>query len=233
MQKLSTPEYLTRHIPLPQWQDYLDASDEFPECPEGRWNRELNEQECLTFIQKWEGKAKEWRGKTKLAEFIVGLEFYREKIIIRNKLGYGRWLDYVDKVLGISRMTSSSRMKLAKEAIWKLGIVKPPKHPKMRHIIKAVQFLNTDVKLVLHLCLEIADEEKQKDTQQKQPVITSFSDLDLMVARLLSGIDEGILNFDSWGEEAKVKAPDWFNRLNNEIVSRQLYMKDKMKGGRK
>ena len=75
-------------------------------------------------------------------------------------------------------MTSSSRMKLAKEVIWKLGIVTPPKHPKMRHIIKAVEFLNTDVNPVLHLCVEIAQEEEHKNTQRRERLITSFSDLD-------------------------------------------------------
>lgn len=231
MQKLSTVEYLAKYISPGEWEVYLDALDEFPECLEGRWNWELDEEESLSFIQKWEGKAKEWRGKTKLAEFVVGLEFYRQKIIVRSKLGYGKWLPHVEEQLHISRMTSSSRMKLAKEVIWKLGIVTPPKKPKMRHITKAVQLLNTDVNLVLHSCVEIAEEEEKQ--QDKQRVITSFSDLDPVVVRLLTGIYEGIAIFDSWKEEARAKAPDWFNRLTNEIVSPQLHVQDKMKGGRR
>lgn len=231
MQKLSTVEYLTKYILPGEWQVYLDALDEFPECPEGRWNWELNEEESLAFIEKWEAKAKEWGGKAKLAEFVVGLEFYRQKIIIRNKLGYGKWSDYVKKVLGISRMTSSRRMKTAREVMDKLGIVTAPKKPTMRHIIKAVQLLNADVTAVLHSCLEIAEEEEKH--QDKQRVISSFSDLDPEVVRLLTGIDEGILCFDSWKEEAKVRAPEWFNRLNNELFSRQSNVEDnKMKGGK-
>ena len=138
----------------------------------------------------------------------------------------------MEQVLHISRMTSARRMKTAKEVIWKLGIITPPKEPRMRHVIKAVQILNADVTVVLHSCLEIAEEdEEQKDTQQKQRVIIDFSDLDPVVSLLLNGVDERIMIFDSLGEKEQVKAPDWFNRLSNEIVSRHLDVEDKVKKG--